>query len=274
MSFERREKPLDIDKQKRVEIFEDTRKQIAKYDRLQDAVAKEIATTKLYKEDFTLVYQNENKAGKISVVNGRTFKVAKDYKNVAVLNFASATNPGGGVLRGSNAQEECLCRCSTLYPCLVNQKFYNDYYDYHKKRHNTMYTDRILYTKDVIVFKDDIREPVILPEKDWYSVDVITCAAPNLREVKNINQNELLKLFKSRIQKILWTAIENGVDNIVLGAFGCGAFRNPPYLVARAFKEEVEKVRSCFDNIVFATLITPGNGGDENYNTFKRVFRV
>lgn len=264
---------MDVDKQKRIEIFEDTKKQIAKYDRLQDAVTKEIATTKLYKEDYILDVANGNKAGNISVVNGRTFKVAKNYENVAVLNFASATNPGGGVLRGSNAQEECLCRCSTLYPCLENRKFSEDFYLFHKKRHDTMYTDRILYTKDVVVFKDDIREPKMLPEDEWYSVDVITCAAPNLREIKNVNQNELLKLFKSRIQRILWTAIENEVDNIVLGAFGCGAFRNPPYLVARAFKEEVEKVKGCFDNIVFATLVTPGTGGDENYNTFKRVFR-
>lgn len=265
---------MDFDKQKRIEIFEDTRKQIAKHDKLQETVSKEIATTKLYKEDYTFVPENGSKAGNISVVNGRTFKVAKNYSNVAVLNFASATNPGGGVLRGSNTQEECLCRCSTLYPCLENKKFDNDFYKYHKNRHDTMYTDRILYTKNVVVFKDDIREPKMLPENEWYSVDVITCAAPNLREVKNVNQNELLKLFKSRIQKILWVAIENGVDNIVLGAFGCGAFKNPPYLVARAFKEEVEKVRNCFDNIVFATLVTPGIGGDENYNTFKRVFGV
>ncbi len=264
---------MDFDKEKRIKIFEDTKNQIAKYDKLQNAVNTEIATTKLYKETDSLSFKNGNKEGKISVINGRTFKVAKNYNNVAVLNFASATNPGGGVLRGSNAQEECLCRCSTLYPCLADRKFYNDFYDFHKKRHDTMYTDRILYTKDVIVFKDDIREPVMLPEKDWYSVDVITCAAPNVREVKNINQNELLKLFKSRIAKILLVAIDNRVDNIVLGAFGCGAFRNPPYLVARAFKEEVEKVRNCFDNIVFATLVTPGNGGDENYNTFKRVFK-
>ena len=270
---------MDFDKQKRIEIFEDTKKQITKYDKLQSAVSNGINNTVIYTEQDLETLKNTklekgNKNGIISVLNSRTLKSAKGYNRIAVLNFASATNPGGGVLRGSNAQEECICRCSTLYPCISDKSFYENYYNYHKKRHDIMYTDRILYTKNVIVFKDDIREPIMLLEKDWYSVDVITCAAPNLREVKNVNQNELLKIFKNRIAGILLTAIDNKAENIVLGAFGCGAFRNPPYLVARAFKEELEQYKNYFDNIIFATLVTPGLGGDENYNTFKRVMKL
>ena len=269
---------MDRNRQKRIEIFEDTLKQIAKYDSLQDAVSKQKLNTRLYTEKVLENLKNTERdtgirEGHISVTNSRTLKSAKNYNKTAVLNFASATNPGGGVLRGSNTQEECICRCSTLYPCISDKKFYEDYYGYHKKKHDTMYTDRILYTKDVIVFKDDINEPVLLPEKNWYSVDVITCAAPNLREVKNINQNNLLKIFKNRIEGILLTAIENEAENLILGAFGCGAFKNPPYLVARAFKEELEKYKNHFENTIFAVLGTPEQGGDENYKTFQQVFR-
>lgn len=264
---------IDADKQKRIEIFEDTLKQIGKYDKLQNALNYSKNNTILYTEDEEIsLPKNPNRAGKISVVNGRTFKTAKNFENVAVLNFASATNAGGAVVRGSNAQEECLCRCSTLYPCISDEKFFDIFYKYHRNKHNTMYTDRILYSKDIIVIKDDIREPVLLLEDNWYKVDVITCAAPNLIDVKNVNQNELLKLFKQRIRRIFSVAVKNEVSNIILGAFGCGAFKNPPNLVARAFKEVIPEFKGYFDNIVFACLVTPGQGGDNNFKTFQRVF--
>ena len=265
---------MDRDKMKRIEIFEDTTKLFKSNNQLKNDIEFSKKNTKLYKEDFDYnLPENPNKNCKISVINSRTFKASEGLDNVVVLNFASATNPGGGVKTGSNAQEECLCRCSTLYPCLTSGNLFNDYYKYHRDRKDTFYTDRIIYSKDITVFKEDIREPILMDEDKWYKVDIITSPAPNLREVKKVNQNELLQIFKTRIEKILKVAIINGNTNIVLGAFGCGAFKNPPFLVARAYKEVLDKYKVHFDNIVFAVLITPGQNGDENFKTFSKVIK-
>jgi uncharacterized protein (TIGR02452 family) len=265
---------MDAGKIKRIEIFEDTMKQISQHDALTNSCEFSKKNTRIYKEDEVLdLPSNPNKQGIVKVVNERSFKASQGYDNVAVLNFASATNPGGGVKTGSNAQEECLCRCSTLYPCLTQEYLFKDFYKYHRSKHDTMYTDRIIYTKEVTVFKADVREPFTLIDNDWYNVDVITSAAPNIREVKNVNQNELLKIFKSRIERIFQVAIVNGNTNIVVGAFGCGAFKNPPTLVARAFNEVLKTYRGYFDNIIFATLVTPNQGGDENFKVFSRMVK-
>ena len=265
---------MNNDKQKRIQIFEDTLKQIETIETLKNATKYSKEHTILYNEDFNYeLFEIPNRQGNVRVINSRTFNVSKGLENVAVLNFASATNPGGGVKNGSAAQEECLCRCSTLYPCLKSNFLMDNFYNYHKNRHNTFYTDRIIYSKDVVVFKKDIQEPILDKESKWFKVNIITSPAPNIRDMKNVNQNELLEIFKSRIEKILKVAIINGNTNIVLGAFGCGAFRNPPHLVARAYQEVITKYRNYFDNIIFAILVTPNFGGDENYKTFSRMLK-
>lgn len=265
---------MDKGKEIRIKIFEDTQNLMKNDELLKKDIDFSKENTRIYKEDYEFILNNKkNKKGNIKVVDVRSFKASENLENVVVLNFASATNPGGGVKTGSNAQEECLCRCSTLYPCLTQKYLFNNFYKYHRDRKDTFYTNRIIYSKDITVFKDDIREPILLDKSKWFKVDVITCAAPNLRNIEKVNQNDLLKLFKSRIEQIFKVAIENNKTNIILGAFGCGAFKNPPYLVARAFKEVLESYRYYFDNIIFATLVTPAKGGDENFKTFSRVLK-
>ena len=171
---------MDRDKMKRIEIFEDTTKLFKSNNQLKNDIEFSKKNTKLYKEDFDYnLPENPNKNCKISVINSRTFKASEGLDNVVVLNFASATNPGGGVKTGSNAQEECLCRCSTLYPCLTSGNLLNDYYKYHRDRKDTFYTDRIIYSKDITVFKEDIREPILMDEDKRYKVVIITSPAPN-----------------------------------------------------------------------------------------------
>ena len=214
--------------------------------------------------------------GSISVVEDTSFhaaqKLVKSGKRTAVLNFASAVNPGGGVSIGAMAQEECLCRSSNLYFCLKQSHLMRDYYMPHRVEKNPFYSDKLIYSQNVVVFKTDDDIPVLLPEKEWFEVDVITCAAPNLREVSNVDEEKLKQVLFSRIYNILREASERGARALVLGAFGCGAFKNPPEVVAEAAYEIIQEYVHSFETIEFA--IYSSQGESKNLSTFKRVFNI
>lgn len=224
----------------------------------------------------------------IKVTNRDTFTAAKEYTNiinntnegfVGVLNFASSTNPGGGVTKGSTAQEECLCRCSNLYLTLYQEKCIREYYNVNKKYMTNLGSDAIIYSRNVYVFKD--KNYNMLPVEDRFYVDVLTCAAPNLRENPRNQYNsdaseekltltdeELYNIHVKRARNILNVAIKNEDDYLILGAFGCGAFRNNPEIVAKAYKDVLQDYMYCFKVIDFAII---DGKYSNNYEIFKRV---
>ena len=120
---------------------------------------------------------------KIVVSKKRTLEASRAYstKEVCVHNFASVTNPGGGVERGAVAQEECICRSSTLFFNLTAPEAMEGFYYPHRKVRRPLGSDDCIYTPNVMVFKTDVSFPEILPVEEWYSINVITCSAPNLR---------------------------------------------------------------------------------------------
>lgn len=265
---------MDV-KLQRVEIFEDTMKWIESDSRLKEAVKNTLSKTKLYKaQEMPKIPGLDGKRDmKITVTKERSFEAAMNFKaldrKVAVLNFASATNPGGGVTRGSNAQEEVLCRCSTLYPCLNTSYLWKNYYIFHRNRHDTLYSDACIYKPGIKIIKTD----TVIPERmaEWYEVDVISCAAPNLRLKNEITGKELLELHKRRARKILQVAIANSADCLVLGAFGCGAFQNPPATVARAYKEVLSEYKGYLDEVCFAVYCSPRD--TTNYDIFRSTMK-
>ena len=99
------------------------------------------------------------------------------------------------------------------------------------------YSDRIIYIPNVFVFKsDDNVFSQMLNEKDWYKIDVICCSAHNQKAYKL--EHEKLKIISYNwIKAIIECAVENNVDNLILGAFGCGAFGNVPQLISKIFKK-------------------------------------
>ena len=223
---------------------------------------------------------------KVIVSTKRSYEAASQYKNmtVCVHNFASASNPGGGVEKGANAQEECLCRCSTLYPCLKTDEMRKKFYNPHRAARDPIHNDDIIYTPGIIVFKSDTDKPQTLPESDWYNVNVITCAAPNLRTQPSnrynsgdgniavkIKDSELLKLHEKRLRRILDVAYYQGNEVIILGAFGCGAFANKPKIVATAAKNVIKDYLNKFKIIEFAVYCKPQD--DTNYRTFSRMLK-
>lgn len=229
----------------------------------------------VFKEGFKSRKPHGDKECFITVVANTIFATAKNYikdGKVAVLNFANPENPGGGVQNGAMAQEECLCRSSILYPCLIDDNVFDEYYQYHRNLRNNFFSDRLIYTKEVTVFKDDKVVPQMMPEDEWFNVDVITCAAPYLAKRKYTNLTALKKLLMSRIKNIFEAAIENDVDVIILGAFGCGAFKNPPLIVAQAFEKVILEngYRKAFKHIVFA--IKPTGEYCPNLSAFSLQF--
>lgn len=196
----------------------------------------------------------------IEVRNCGSFEPIDEFENCCVLNFASAVHAGGGYIRGAQAQEECLCRQSDLYEEL---KLQEDFYKYHNVNKSELHSDWMLYTKNVTVFRDGYYN-FIEPK----TCSVITAAAPRNVPGKT-SFDEIEKCFYRRIEKLLTICQHHGHKNVVLGAWGCGVFRNSPEHVSRYFKEVLEHGWD-FDNVIFAVY---DNSKDlENFSNFKKRF--
>ena len=273
-----------------VEIFEDTQRMYTSNERLIAAIKYSSAGQHCFADighhGYGSGYRMYQKPAQIVVSPKRTLEAAAHYayagKKVCVLNFASATNPGGGVIKGSSAQEEAICRCSTLYPNLKEQRMWNQFYAPHRRAHDLLHNDDCIYTPVVVVFKSDTNYPKLLPEEKWYSVNVMTCAAPNLRErpsnemnskdgddAVDISREELQALHEKRMRKILEIAWKKENEVVILGAFGCGAFCNPPSVVAQAMKTVIQEYRMNFETIEFAVYCSMQY--DTNYRIFQQI---
>ncbi len=268
-----------------IRVFEDTERMYQTDERLKEAVYCSIEGTRFYPEGQTPAIPTPRyEKTTVTVTKYRTLETAMFYHRkfpefrIAAHNFASATNPGGGVRKGSRAQEEALCRCTTLLPVLETEENKKRFYDFHRQRHDARYTDACLYTPEIVGFKTDDELPSLLPEAKWTKVDILTCAAPNLRAVPNnvmnpgkdkaikMNPDDLLMLHKRRAQHLLSIAAVNGADILILGAFGCGAFQNPPEIVAEGYKDVLPVFEGVFREIVFAIYCTPQDM--RNYTAF------
>lgn len=262
-------------RQLNISVFEDTAERCRTSARLRESIALSRQAQKFTGERDCVSVESRNiyaEQAKVTVSQKRTFEAAQAYAGtrVAVLNFASASSPGGGVTTGAGAQEESLCRCSTLYNCLTDQKMLELFYKPHRRDRNSLHSDDCIYTPGVTVFKTDVSAPEMLGEADWYSVDVITCAAPNLRYGDiSITDDALRQLHIKRLRRILDIAVTNKVENIVLGAFGCGAFMNDPKVVASATAEVIRDYHLAFRAIEFAVFCRPGF--ERNYREFRKA---
>ncbi|MFJ8360940.1 TIGR02452 family protein [Streptomyces sp. NPDC093984] len=183
--------------------------------------------------------------------------VGRSGDPVAVLSFASARNPGGGFLNGAQAQEEALCRASALYACVREVR---EFYDHHRAHRDPFYTDRVIHSPAVPVFRDDHGRLLDVP----YAVGFLTAAAPNAGVVLHRAPEraaELPRALATRAERVLETAAACGYRRLVLGAWGCGVFRNDPAQVAGAFQGLLAGGRFAghFEEVVFAVLDrTPG----------------
>ena len=233
-------------KQENIKIFEDTETLCKTNSSLKQSIKNSICNQKLILQNQRINSNNQKryeKPANIIVSKKRTLQAASAYKNTKT---AVHNSP-------------------------------------HRQAHNPIYNDDIIYTPAVTVFKTDTEQPEIMDASDWYNVDVITCAAPNLRVKNNYNgkssynnakkmtNDELLKLHEKRLKRILDTALSEDDETIILGAFGCGAFMNDPQIVAQAAKNVIREYLYSFKNIEFAVYCSPRD--DRNYRIFDRVLK-
>ncbi|MFD7315794.1 TIGR02452 family protein [Streptomyces sp. NPDC056730] len=188
---------------------------------------------------------------------------------VAVLNFASARNPGGGYLNGAQAQEEALCRASALYTTLLRVP---EFYAHHRADRSPFYTDRVIHSPGVPVFRDDRGRLLDTP----YRAGFLTSPAPNAGVIARNAPAEVHRIpaaLAVRAERVLETAAERGYRRLVLGAWGCGVFRNDPEQVAHAFRTALTgggRFAGRFDETVFAVLDRTAAG--TTLGAFRRVF--
>jgi uncharacterized protein (TIGR02452 family) len=240
--------------------------------RVGEMIAEAVAATVLVRPDETPDLRSRAAAAvatrrfttAIDVRNETTFAAARRLvgrcgeDRVAALNFASAKNPGGGFLSGSQAQEESHARASALVACLEGNG--SAYYDANRRERSLLYTDHLIVSPRVPVFRDD--DDRLL--EDPYRATILTMPAPNRGAIAKNDPAQLRDVeptFRRRIELVLAAAAAFGQTALVLGAWGCGVFANDPRAVARLFAEQLTgdgPFARAFEHVTFAVLDRPG----------------
>lgn len=205
----------------------------------------------------------------IEVVNEKAAQAAVRLSalgktDIVALNFASARNVGGGFLAGALAQEEDLCRSSGLYVCIKSKPvFYNE----NILCDDTFYTDNIIYSPNVPFFRDEYNQFLENP----FELSIISAPAPNLSSLKTEGlQHKIKGILRERALRVLQIAASHGHKNIILGAWGCGAFGNDPNMVAQVFVDVLQKM-PAFEHVCFATY--DDRDPPVVYQTFEEILK-
>lgn len=211
----------------------------------------------------------DTKPGSVTVEDidtiGAALKLAKDGAKVAILNFASAWQPGGGWLKGASAQEECLCYRSTLFASIAAATPH--YADHHVNEY-PYNPHRFLYTPNMFIYRDENGDVMSEPVK----IGCFSCAAVDYRQLSkhpNLDRARGNEIMGERINAILTAMNLIGYTHIVLGAWGCGVFKNFPKEIAGKFNEYLFTNKNTFKRIIFAIP----NKDSENYQVFKRMIK-
>lgn len=210
-------------------------------------------------------------------------QVKKGHK-VAVVNFGSHDNPGGNSDRGTNGQEEDLCYRSELAGFMEDQRL-----GFSLPREVQFYPlegleereDHLIHTPDVLVFRAS-RENSYALLSEPFRVGILTTAAlinPELSGKEVVDyaiEDEKLQV-RNLIITQLYAAYVQEYDTVILGAFGCGYYKNPSQAVAKIYKEVIDNFfKGAFQQIVFAILDDPLSKGSHNpagnFKPFEEAF--
>ncbi len=197
--------------------------------------------------------------------------------NPVILNLASRRNPGGGVMNGSRAQEESLFRSTNLFLSMYRYAAYAEDYGLEKSKYQYPMPMRFggIYVPDATVFRAGAKNDFALLDEPYYMSFVAVAAInhPELDADGNICEEDAA-LTKNKMRTMLRIGLLNGHDCIVLGAFGCGAFHNPPKHIARLFHEVIDEqeFKNKYKLIAFAILEDHNSPRGGNLQPFKEEF--
>jgi uncharacterized protein (TIGR02452 family) len=221
---------------------------------IRTAVAQSRSATVAYSPSEDLIGQPQQRyKTTVEIVNETTLaagsRLVSEGRRLGVLNFASATSPGGGLLQGAQAQEESLARSSGLFACLERQPMY----EFHRTMEGYrggLYTKYALYSPEVPMFRHENGQ---LLEEPW-SCDILTCAAVNASHASALHDGEVISSeMRDRVLRVLQVFAVRDCETLVLGAWGCGAFRNDANMVAAHFRDALfGPFKRVFGRVVFA----------------------
>ncbi len=181
-------------------------------------------------------------------------QVYAKYGKCAVLNMASAKTAGGGVTWGAKAQEEALFRCSNL-------AFSIDPKDY------PLGISEAIYSMNATFFKDFHYNDI-----NPLTTDVITIAAYKRPNELDIPRETYEHITEKKIVSIFSEAIENDVKILILGAWGCGVYKNDPQYISGVFKKVIADYKNSFESIIFA-IINDKNSVSNNFEIFRNTLQ-
>lgn len=227
-----------------VHVYQDTLAKLHMHKAPQPSV--KVSSGDLQEIQQELIFRNN-----VTCVDMDTFDAVEFNKSprTCVLNMASYQHPGGGVINGATAQEECLFRRSN-YVQTLETHFY------------PLEKDELIWSPDITVFKSSTYEPLQVP----FKCSAIACAAlrkPRLNSRGGYLHYGDYKCMEEKIEAIFKLAIKHKVKTLILSAFGCGAYGNNPSVVSELMFNIAFKYSQHFDNVVFA-IIGP------NYKPFKQ----
>jgi uncharacterized protein (TIGR02452 family) len=273
-------------RENRVEIAQNTleiiekgnyRNNLGKTISIKDETDFAVENTKIYRtEDFPSEFNPAKIEGETTfeVTDETTLEATKRIckesadENPFVLNFASAMSPGGGFLSGSQAQEESLARSSSLYATLTANF---EFYELNRRGHSCFYSDWMIYSPKVPVFRNDDGSLVEKP----YLATFLTSPAVNAGVIKQKEPDKvhlIETVNRERARKFLWLANNHGHKTLILGAWGCGVFQNDANSIANIFAELLKgEFANRFNRVIMAIYDTTPTR--KVYQAFVEKFR-
>lgn len=249
-------------------IAEDTYKKSSDYSENSKAIFWESNGKPIIDKVYSKGYETEYRVLDESCIQ-TVLDMSKDGKeSIGLMNFASAKNPGGGFLNGSQAQEEAIARVSNL--AYMQEPFLKELYVPNRKDNlYGLYTNHFLTIENVCVFKQESGDYLENP----IAIHVVSVPAPNKTVTKtyegHVTNSDIKQVLRLRIDNTLQAFMEMGSEHIILGAFGCGVFGNSPTDVAKIFRQLLNtKYKGCFKSITFSVI----SGNSSNFKVFNHYF--